>query len=109
MNQKSRDETETVEAEPGVRLAQPVAGERMNAQHFAFEPEASASEHSHPSEQVPFLYEGELTVAVDEETHHLKAGDSLLITGDVPHAAENRGEACARGVDVFSPVREDTP
>ena len=34
-------------------------------------------------------------------------GDSFTIPGDEPHAAENRGEAVVRGVDIFAPPRPD--
>lgn len=109
MEHTSVDDEETVEAEPGVFPTQLVAGEQMNAQHFAFDPGASASEHSHPAEQVAFVYEGTLTLLIDGEAHDLEAGDSFLVPGGVPHAAANRGDEPARGIDVFSPPRDGTP
>lgn len=105
----SPDDVESAEAEDGVYPAQLFSGEQMNVQHFRFDAGASASEHSHPNEQVGFVHRGTLTMHVDGETYEVEAGDCLLVPGGVPHAAENRGDEPVEGIDVFSPPREDTP
>lgn len=102
-------DVESGQPEPGVTLSQLVAGEQMNIQEVEFEPGSVASEHSHPNEQVTFVYEGTLTIHGEEESHELEAGDSLLIPGGATHSAENAGDTVARAVDVFSPPREGTP
>lgn len=98
--------TET-EAIAGVHLAQLAAGKEMSVQHFRIEPGASVPEHDHPHEQAGFVYEGALTFRVDGEETVVDAGDSYILAGREPHAAENRGEETVRGVDVFAPPRPD--
>ena len=105
----SPDDVDTVEAEDGVFPSQLLRGSQMNVQHFRFEPGATSSEHSHPSEQVGFVHRGTLTMLVDGEEYEVSAGETLLIPGDVPHAAENRGDEPVEGIDVFSPPRSGTP
>ncbi|WP_254767137.1 cupin domain-containing protein [Salinilacihabitans rarus] len=99
-----RDPTEAVE---GVHLALLAGAESTNVQHFEIEPGAVVEEHSHPHEQTGFVYEGELTFLVAGEEVVCGPGDSYAIPGGQPHAAENRGEEAVRGVDVFSPPREN--
>ncbi len=97
---------ETVEAVDGVHLAQLAVGERMSVQHFRIEPAATVPEHDHPHEQVGFIYGGTLTfVLADGTEYDVAAGESYELDGDEPHAAENRGDADALGIDVFSPPR----
>jgi len=102
-------DVDSAQPEPGVTLSQLIAGERMNIQEVAFEPGSVASEHSHPNEQVTFVYEGTLTIHGEDGSHELEAGDSLLIPGGATHSAENTGDTVARAVDVFGPPREGTP
>lgn len=61
--------------------------------------------HSHPHEQVVNVLEGELEMTADGKTQVLKAGDLLVIPGNVVH--EGRALTKAKVLDVFSPVRED--
>lgn len=98
---------ETAEAASGVHLALLAGTERMNVQHFAIEPGAVVEEHSHSNEQTGFVYQGTLTFLVGGEEFHCACGDSYAIPGGEPHAAENRGDAEVRGVDIFSPPRTD--
>ena len=104
----SSDDVEGEEPVPGISASQLVAGERMNLQHVRFEPGVGDDEpHSHPHEQITFVERGSVTMTIDGEAHDLEAGDSVLIPGDVPHSAENRGDEPAVLLDAFSPVRED--
>ncbi|WIV66311.1 cupin domain-containing protein [Natrialbaceae archaeon AArc-T1-2] len=107
MERVSLDDLDPAEAMDGVHLAMMAGGESMNIQHVAVEPGAVIDEHSHPHEQTGFLYEGELTFLVDGEEIVVGPGDSYAIPGDCPHAAENRGEETVRGIDIFSPPREN--
>jgi quercetin dioxygenase-like cupin family protein len=99
-----RDPTEAVD---GVHLSLLAGAEKMNVQHFAIDPGAVVPEHSHPHEQTGFVLEGTLTFLVDGEEIAVSAGDSYALPGDEPHGAENRGDVPVRGVDVFSPPREN--
>lgn len=100
--------TDTTEAVEDVHLGQLAAGEAMSVQHFEFEPGAAVLMHDHPHEQSGFVYEGELTFSLkDGEEVVVGAGESYVIAAGEAHAAENRAESTARGVDVFSPPRTD--
>ncbi|ELY59732.1 cupin [Natronococcus amylolyticus DSM 10524] len=107
MERVSLSDSETSEAADGVHLAIMAGAEEMNVQHFEIEPGAAVEEHSHPHEQTGFIYEGELTFHSDGDETVCGPGDSYAIPGDQPHAAENRGDETVRGVDIFSPPREN--
>ncbi len=107
MERISLSDCEPTEALEGVHLAVMAGGEEMNVQHFEIDPGAVVTEHSHPHEQTGFVYEGELVFLTDGEQIVCGPGDSYAIPGDQPHAVENRGEVPARGVDIFSPPREE--
>lgn len=97
---------ETTEAVEKVHLAQLAAGEQMGVQHFEIEPGAVVPMHDHHHEQAGFVYDGELTFRAEDGTETVVGkGDSFVLKGDEPHAAENRGTETVRGVDVFSPPR----
>lgn len=98
---------DVVEAVEGVHLAQLTVGGDMSMQHFEIEPGADVPEHAHHHEQAGFIYEGTLTFVVDGDEHVVSAGESYTIPGDEPHAAVNEGEDVVRGIDVFSPPREN--
>jgi len=98
---------ETVEAVENVHLTQLAVGEKTSIQGFEIEPGATVPEHEHPHEQTGFLYEGELTFVVGGSELTVRAGESFTIPGGEPHAAENRGDVVADGVDVFAPPRPD--
>ncbi|WP_207591043.1 cupin domain-containing protein [Halomontanus rarus] len=100
-------ETDSTEAVDGVHLAVLAGTESMNVQHFEIEPGAVVEEHSHPNEQTGIVYEGELTFLTGSEEIVCGPGDSYAIPDDEPHAAENRGDETVRGVDIFSPPREN--
>ncbi|KUH66711.1 hypothetical protein AU184_19405 [Mycolicibacterium novocastrense] len=63
--------------------------------------------HSHPFDQVSFVFKGTLEFQVGDATYLLSAGEVLLIPADAPHTARLVGEEVALNVDVYSPVRED--
>ncbi len=62
--------------------------------------------HSHPHEQTGIVLEGEATFTVGGETKTLKPGDMYVIPGGVEHTVVT-GNAPAKALDIFSPVRED--
>jgi quercetin dioxygenase-like cupin family protein len=107
MESVSTEEYDPTEAVEGVHLAILAGGENMNVQHFEIEPGAVVPAHSHPHEQAGYLTNGTLTFILDDEERELEAGDSYSIPGEEHHGVENRGEEVVRGVDIFSPPREN--
>ncbi len=107
MERVSLSDLDPSEAADGVQLALMAGSESMTVQHFEIEPGAAVEEHSHANEQTGFIYEGELVFHTDGKEIVCKPGDSYAIPGEQPHAAENRGEKTVRGVDIFSPPREN--
>jgi quercetin dioxygenase-like cupin family protein len=107
MNRVALADVDAVEAVDGVHLAQLAAGAETSVQHFRIEPGATVPEHSHPHEQTGYLTAGSLTFHVDGEEVTVSPGDAYTIPGGEPHAAENRGDVVAEGVEVFSPPRPD--
>lgn len=101
-------DTDEVEVEDGVFLAQLAAGDEMSIQHLRMEPGARVPEHSHHHEQVGFVYEGEQTfILEDGAAVTVEPGESYRLESHEVHAAENRGDEELLAIDVFSPPRHD--
>jgi quercetin dioxygenase-like cupin family protein len=98
-------EAERHELAPGVSM-QPLFGDGAMLNLLEFDPGSSVPAHSHPHEQLGFVVDGELVLAIDGVEHRLAAGDAYQIPGGVEHAAWTGGDGC-RVLDVFQPVRED--
>lgn len=107
VNVESHADAEGVEAVPQVHLQQGPAGTETSVQQFELEPGAEVPEHDHPHEQAGYVASGTLTFLVDGEEIAVSAGDSYVIPGGEPHAAENRGDERVVGIDVFAPPRTD--
>lgn len=105
MDVVSDADVEAVEAVDGVFLTQGAAGEKTSIQRFVIDPGERVPEHDHPHEQIGVLTAGTVTFVVDGEDVVVEAGDTYVIPGDEPHAAENRGDEPVVGYDIFSPPR----
>lgn len=57
----------------------------------------------HEGEEMGYVLEGELELAVDGEVYRLKAGDSFFFRSDLPHGYRNPGTAPARILWVNTP------
>jgi quercetin dioxygenase-like cupin family protein len=90
---------------PGIQI-RTFWGENMLLSVVDFEANAVVPAHSHPQEQIIYLIEGNIIVDVGGETHSLRAGEFVIVPGGVEHSAKV-GPDSARGLDIFSPVRED--
>jgi quercetin dioxygenase-like cupin family protein len=86
--------------------AHAVAGEHVQMGLIDMEPNITVPEHSHPNEQVGFILKGTFTFTIGGETRELKAGDTYVIRGGVPHTG-TAGPEGAVAVDIFSPARAD--
>lgn len=73
-----------------------------------FEPGfVSKGPHSHPFDQLSFVFAGELEFTVAGSPYLVPAGSVLRIPAGLEHSAQPRGEEQVLNVDVFAPVRED--
>ena len=70
-----------------------------------FKTGAVGSLHSHPHTQITYIISGEFDFTIDGETRTVRAGDSLLKTGGVPHGCVCRKAGVL--LDIFNPMRED--
>ena len=98
-------ELEGIELGEGL-LARAVEGGRMTFAVVDLEPGAALPEHRHENEQIGLVVRGAMELRVGSETRLLEPGDTYVIPGDVPHAAQ-AGEQGASVVDVFTPRRAD--
>jgi quercetin dioxygenase-like cupin family protein len=61
--------------------------------------------HSHESEQILILLEGEEEHVCGDETFTMKAGDVCVHPSNVPHGGKTR--TGFKGIDIFCPPRPD--
>jgi len=61
--------------------------------------------HSHPSEQILIMLEGEEDHICGEERFLMKAGDMCIHPPNVMHGGETK--TGFKGIDIFVPPRED--
>ena len=88
-----------------VKMKTLVYGEKTLLAEFRLEEGSVLPRHKHPHEQSGYLVSGRIDLTIGNETHHVSAGDSWCIPGDVDHSALAHRSSVA--VEVFSPVRED--
>ncbi len=90
---------------PGVKITT-VWGEHLMLSFVEFGYDgAEVPTHQHPHEQMGVGISGEFELTIDGETRVVRAGDSYLVPGNVPHSARSLGPA--RALDVFHPIRQD--
>jgi quercetin dioxygenase-like cupin family protein len=61
--------------------------------------------HSHPSEQILIILEGEEDHICGDEKFPMKTGDVCVHPPNVPHGGTTK--TGFKGIDIFSPPRED--
>jgi len=71
--------------------------------YFEINPNSRFEAHSHASEQITMVLEGELFFTVNERILCLQSGEVLAIPSRVPHAAFTKHRP-AKAVDAWSPV-----
>ena len=87
-------------------VARAVHGERVTFAVVDLDPEIVVPEHRHDNEQLGIVLKGSVTMTIGGETARLGVGETYVIRGGVPHAAE-AGPEGATVIDVFNPTRED--
>jgi quercetin dioxygenase-like cupin family protein len=55
---------------------------------FAFDQGEGLSEHKTPYDAFLTLVEGEAAIRIADTTYELKAGDSIVLPADIPHAVD---------------------
>jgi quercetin dioxygenase-like cupin family protein len=63
--------------------------------------------HSHPHEQVGFVYAGKAKLRIGDKECIVQKGDFYHIPGNVPHGDICLGDEPFVMLDIFYPVRED--
>ena len=71
--------------------------------YFSIEPESSFGMHTHDSEQITMVLEGELFFRVKEKIICVKKGEVIAISSNTPHAAFTKDSAVI-AVDAWSPI-----
>lgn len=61
--------------------------------------------HHHSNEQITYLLEGQIDMAIDGKNCSLTAGMFAIIPSNAPHSAVAITDC--KVIDVFSPVREE--
>jgi len=74
--------------------------------YFEIEPGTRFERHSHKSEQITYVLEGELFFELNGRMKCVRSGDLIAIPSNVPHAACAK-EKRVRAVDAWSPVRDE--
>ena len=90
---------------PGAKMWA-VALENSMLTYFEMEPKTVFPEHSHESEQITMILDGELTFVLENRQVTMKTGDVVAIPSNVKHRVWTGEEAC-RAVDAWSPVRKE--
>ncbi|NML16920.1 cupin domain-containing protein [Azohydromonas caseinilytica] len=63
---------------------------------------ASAGRHTHPGDEIGYVMEGQLQLAVEGQPPRLvKAGESFTVPAGVPHDAHNDGAVTSKLVGVY--------
>jgi quercetin dioxygenase-like cupin family protein len=83
------------------------AGEKLQLSYVEIPPGGVVEWHSHPHEQMGMVISGEVRFQIGDEERVLKGGDMYCAPGGVRHRVVALGEATAKVLDVFHPVRDD--
>lgn len=81
------------------------SGDKSMLVRVEFAAGAVAPVHSHPHEQLTYVASGSITLTVAGVDHTLRAGDSMLLRGNIPHGVTTDEPAVL--LDTFTPPRED--
>lgn len=83
-----------------------VAGGRMMFSFVRLAPGAVVPAHSHPHEQLGYVLEGSMRLAIGDDERELGPGAAYAVPGGATHGAVG-GPAGCLALDAFSPVREE--
>lgn len=78
---------------------------QLSVMHVAVKAGHALSEHHHPHEQITNIIVGEFEMTVNGHTKICKAGEVIVIAGNLPHSGKAITDC--QIIDVFNPPRED--
>lgn len=84
---------------------QMIYGQKVMAARVYLAKDAVVPRHSHVNEQLTMILSGALKLIFDDREVVVRAGEMLLIPGNVPHAAVALEDTL--DMDIFAPPRED--
>jgi len=73
--------------------------------YFEIDSDSKFDKHTHESEQITMVLEGELFFELEEETICVKKGEVIAIPSMAPHGAFTK-ESPVKAVDAWSPVMD---
>jgi quercetin dioxygenase-like cupin family protein len=94
-----------VQVNPKMRRQILQSGDKSMLVRVEFEPGAVAAVHSHPHEQLTYVASGSIHLSVAGVERTLRAGESILLRGHIPHGVTTTEAAVL--LDTFTPPRED--
>ena len=99
----------TVETLTPLLTRQYVHGSQAMLARLVLQPGCVVPRHAHANEQISHIVTGSLRILLGEQgaevEHIVRAGEVLVIPGNLPHSAEALEETVA--LDVFAPPRQD--
>ena len=90
---------------PGVTI-RPFWGDKLMLVHLTIQPNALVPEHTHPHEQMGYIFQGSCEMTIGTETKALSTGDSYLVPSNMHHSLVS-GPTGVVVLDIFSPPREE--
>jgi quercetin dioxygenase-like cupin family protein len=98
----SRDPLKLATDESGARFWS-VSLYRTQLTYFEVRPNCRFAGHSHPSEQITLVLDGELFFESSGKPIRIRAGEAIAVPAHVPHAVFTKSRP-ATAVDAWSPV-----
>ena len=91
--------------EPGMIRQVLAHNDQLMLVRHHFEAGWAGARHSHPHEQLVYVVSGAIRLVVGDRPFELRAGDSVVVGGNVEHEAS--ASESSEVLDVFIPVRAD--
>ncbi|MGA7340894.1 MAG: cupin domain-containing protein [Terracidiphilus sp.] len=99
------DATGITAPEPGMLRQVLAFSPHLMLVRHTFEKGWNGARHSHPHHQMVYVVRGHIRFQAEGASWDLRAGDSLVVDGDVAHQAS--ALEASEVLDIFTPYRED--
>ncbi|MEK7723768.1 MAG: arsenic resistance N-acetyltransferase ArsN2 [Acidobacteriota bacterium] len=83
-----------------------ISGQNVQFTYFEVPPSKTFEKHSHESEQITHVIEGELWFEIGGEQFCVSKGDSIVIPSNIPHKVWTNAIG-AKAVDAWSPLNKN--